>query len=193
MILVDASTFVALGQIGELGLLCSFDRAIILLPEVHAEVTSEPAATNLTEFTSCESVVVVDSTTISTAENAAALLGESERNGDVAIIGLVMCGSEDANQKAWLEGQSGHGRTVGDEGAQSIAVISDDRRVRTVGRSLGATVTGTIGVIVRAVEERGMSVEEGKDLVRRVDSHGLHMTGELRENAYELVEEAATD
>jgi hypothetical protein len=36
-----------------------------------------------------------------------------------------------------------------------------------------------------------MTEEDGKDLVRRVDSHGLHMTGELREKAYELVEEAA--
>jgi hypothetical protein len=70
-------------------------------------------------------------------------------------------------------------------------VVSDDRRVRTVARGLGATVTGTVGVLVRGVRERELSAEDGKELVRRVDSRGLHMTGELREKAYELVEDAA--
>jgi predicted nucleic acid-binding protein len=74
-----------------------------------------------------------------------------------------------------------------------VGVVSDNRRVRTVPRGLGATVTGTVGVVARAVEERGLSVDEGREPVRRVDSHGLHMTGELREKAYELVEDAASN
>ena len=98
---------------------------------------------------------------------------EDTENGDVAIVASVLRASD-------LEGRD-------------IGVVSDDQRVRTVARGLGATVTGTVGVIVRAVEERGVTAEEGKDLIRRVDSRGLHMTGKLREKAYELVEEAAED
>lgn len=36
-----------------------------------------------------------------------------------------------------------------------------------------------------------MDVEDARDLVREIDSHGLHTTGELREKAYELIDEAA--
>ncbi|WP_254524428.1 DUF3368 domain-containing protein [Natrinema caseinilyticum] len=70
-------------------------------------------------------------------------------------------------------------------------VVSDDRRVRTVARGLGATVTGTIGVIVRATEE-GLPESDAKAIVRRLDEHGLHMTAELRDTANELVDEAAS-
>jgi predicted nucleic acid-binding protein len=99
------------------------------------------------------------------------ILGEDTENGDVVIIASVLRTSD-------LKGRD-------------IGVVSDDQRIRTVAQGFSATVTGTIGVIVRAVEVRDMTADEGKALVRRVDSHGLHMTGELREKAYELVEEAA--
>ena len=59
-----------------------------------------------------------------------------------------------------------------------VGVVSDDRCVRATARRVGATVTGTIGVIVRAVEEE-LDQEEACTLVRRIDSHGLHMTGSL--------------
>jgi hypothetical protein len=49
-----------------------------------------------------------------------------------------------------------------------------------------------IGVVVRAVEE-GLDAEDGKELVRRLDEHGLHMTGELRATAERLVEEAGEE
>ena len=71
-----------------------------------------------------------------------------------------------------------------------MGVVSDDRRVRTVARGLGATVTGTIGVLVRAVEE-GLSEADAKTIVRRLDDYGLHMTAELRAGAIDLIESAA--
>jgi len=39
------------------------------------------------------------------------------------------------------------------------------RRVRTVTRGLGATVTGTVGTVVRSVEEGVLDAEEGEALV----------------------------
>ncbi|WP_254864762.1 DUF3368 domain-containing protein [Halovivax gelatinilyticus] len=70
-----------------------------------------------------------------------------------------------------------------------MAIVADDRRLRTVADGLGATVTGTIGVIVRAVEE-GLPKADAKTILRDVDSHGLHLTAELRETAVELIEAA---
>lgn len=193
MILVDASTLIALGQVGELELLCCFGRDIVVPPAVRAEVTTEPARGNLEGFAQLDSVFLSDSSTIPTSQRAMEMLEETERNGDVEIIGPLLCNRDSSSDWAMLTRDDGNAVPLGFNDPKTVAVISDDRRVRTVARSLGATVTGTIGVIVRAVEERGMSAEEGKDLVRRVDSHGLHMTAELREKAYELIEDAVSD
>jgi len=71
-----------------------------------------------------------------------------------------------------------------------VGVVSDDQCVRATARGLGTTVTGTIGVIVRAVE-KGLDQKEAHTLVRRIDSHGLHMTGSLQEKVYSLIDDAA--
>lgn len=169
-VLVDASTLISLGEIGELALLTCFDGELEITDAVQGEVSTEPASTNLENLLEREKIV--DEPTIGggSHEEAKEILGEDEVIGDVEIISTVL---------------------VLQSFDQNVGVVSDDKRVRTVADGLGATVTGTVGVIARAVEERGMTAEEGKDLVRRVDSHGLHMTGELREKAYELVEEAS--
>lgn len=75
---------------------------------------------------------------------------------------------------------------------RSIGIVSDDRRVRTVARGLGTTVTGTIGVIVRAVEE-GLSPQAARDLLEQIDTHGLHMAASFRQEGSELIDDAATD
>lgn len=173
-ILADATTLIALGQIGELDLLTHLDGKIGVVPKVEAEVTTEPANTNLESFLDRHESpdihrVTEKPTEPPNYEEAKQILGESEVNGDVQIITAILV----------------------DEMHDDFGVVSDDKRVRTVAQGLGATVTGTIGVIGRAVKEQNMTAKEGKDLVRRVDSHGLHMTGELREKAYELVKDAA--
>lgn len=176
-IYVDATTLIALGNVGELELLKHFYGDIQILKPVYDEITTEPAASAVEEFLhgdSDRSGISLHSPPSSgreTSDRAKEILGENEMNGDVATIAAVLRHkSEDSFR----------------------GVVSDDRRVRTVARSLGATVTGTIGVVVRAVHE-GMNPDEAKELVRRLDSQGLHMTGELRETAYRLIDEAAKE
>lgn len=173
---VDATTLISLGTVGELTLLENFDGRLAVPDEVREEVTTEPARTNLEQFCSRESV--------STGEDvvpghqyifdAQTMLDEEEVTGDVVLIGAVLMY-----------------QSLRDQGAD-VGVVSDDARVRTVADGLGATVTGTVGVVVRAVHE-GMAPGAAKDLVRRLDDHGLHMTGELREMADRLIEEVADD
>ncbi len=176
MILVDATTLIALGSIGELNLLLCFDRSIRIEKEVLTEVSTEPARTNVANFITedCVGMSAGDSDLFREAEEAEheakGILGEETVNGDVQIIANVLRADGNSAERA---------------------VVSDDKRVRTVASGLGVTVTGTIGVIARATEEYDLTAEEGKSLVRRVDSEGLHMTGELREKAYELIERAA--
>lgn len=173
-ILADATILIALGQIGELDLLTCLDGEVNVVPKVESEVTTEPANTNLENFLDRHELPHVTRVTEKGTEapdytEAKQILGENEVNGDVQILAALLM----------------------DEKHDDFGVISDDQRVRTVSRRLGATVTGTVGVIARAVDERNMTVDEGNEFVRRVDSHGLHMTGELREKAYKLVGEAA--
>lgn len=168
-IYVDATTLIALGTIGELELLTAFDGTLVVLPVIREEVTTEPAGTNLDRLCDHAAVETALPTGDVDDEQAQSILDESTMNGDVRVIAAVLAHTAAGEQ---------------------VAVVSDDRRVRTVARGLGATVTGTIGVIVRGVEE-GLSEADAKAIVRRVDEHGLHMTAELRETAHELIESVA--
>ena len=177
-IYVDATTLIALGEVGDLDLLPLLDGDLRIHRPVADEVTTEPSKSNLQRF--CDrhrlSLVSVGGNLLQEAkdakEEAQRILDEDEGNGDVAIIKSVL---------------------LGDYKGLESAVISDDRRPRTVAEGLKARVTGTIGVVVRAVAEGDLTEREAKDLVRRLDGRGLHTTGELREKADGLIEEAAQE
>lgn len=168
-IYVDATTLIALGTVGELALLESFDGTLVVLPSIRDEVTTEPAETNLEQLCKRDLIGTRIPDSELYDERAKDVLGEPDVNGDVRIIAAVL---------AHLEADD------------RVAVVSDDRRLRTVADGLGATVTGTIGVIISAVGA-GLSEDDAKTVVRRVDEHGLHMTAELRAKAEELIEAAA--
>ena len=167
---VDATVLISLGQVGELDHLTTFDGPIVVVPPIQSEVTTQPAAANLE--TLCEQECVTTTPPVTPADDRAMeILGEPAVNGDVRLIGAVLA------------------ETAADE---SVAVISDDRRVRTVADGLGAQVTGTIGVLVRAVED-GVSPAAAHELLRQLDANGLHMTAALRSRAEELIEDAASE
>lgn len=172
---VDATTLIALGQVGDLDLLGSLDGPLAVQDAVREEVTTEPARTNVDRFCGRADVVTGDEATPPPEylEQARGLLGDQSVSGDAYLVAAVLRHREEG-------------------GNETLGVVSDDRRVRTVVDGLGATVTGTVGVVVRAVEE-GLDPDEARDVVERVDGHGLHMTAELRATAEQLIEEAAED
>mgnify|MGYP000259455832 CR=1 FL=1 len=178
IIYVDATTLIALGEVGELDLLALLDGDLTIPVPVADEISAEPARSDLLRFDTRHNI---DPTGIwderyreakEAREESQRILDEDGMSGDVAILAGVV--------------------NLGNEGMDS-AVVSDDRRLRTVAESLGARVTGTIGVVVGAVAEGELTEQEAKDLVRRLDSRGLHMTGELREKADRLIEDAARE
>ena len=175
---LDTTTLIALGEIGELDLLTTLDGRLCIQGPVEDEVTTEPADSNLRRFITRSPASVsgvsgdIFDETREAKEEAQRILGEDEMNDDLAIVTMIV--------------------KLENNGIDS-AVISDDRRLRTVAEGLGARVTGTIGVVVRAVAEGRLTEQEAKDLVRRLDSRGLHMTGELREKADGLIEDAAQE
>lgn len=170
-IYIDATTLISLGTVGRLDLLACFEGMLKIKAAVVDEVTTQPAKENLRRFMRRNDLVATGPGAPDWRERAREILGDETDSGDVDIIAAVVANADDS----------------------SIAVVSDDRRVRTVARGLGASVTGTIGVVVRAVSDDELAAKEAKTLVRELDSHGLHMTGELRERADELINEATTE
>lgn len=164
---VDASTLIALGSIGELELLATLDGSPVVASAVRAEVTTEPAATALKQFLDdhgTERGLPDDA-----RRRGKEVLGDETPSGDAAVVGAVLA----------ADGETG--------------VVSDDRRVRTTARGPGATVTGTIGVVGRAVMVGTLDEQGAKRRLDRLDERGLHTTAELRRKAETLIEEAAEE
>ncbi|MFW6017619.1 MAG: hypothetical protein ACOCPX_02225 [Halapricum sp.] len=148
-----------LGQIGELDLLSYFDGAIVIPAAVRAQITTEPAATNLAQY--------IDDSTVITAVRPAV------RKRAADALGLDAGGYEAALLGGLFD------ETVEED--RTVLVLSDDRRLRALAEGLGATVTGTFGVVVRAaVEDKYISPTEAKRIVSRLDGHGVQLTGQLK-------------
>ncbi|RZN40358.1 MAG: DUF3368 domain-containing protein [Methanophagales archaeon ANME-1-THS] len=69
----------------------------------------------------------------------------------------------------------------------NVVIATDDRRLRTICKVLGAQVTGTLGIIVDAVQRGFLSGEEGKELLKKLDASGFRMTVALYEKALALM------
>lgn len=159
---VDVTTLYDLGQIGDLDLLGAFDGTLVVPEAVVDEVTVEPAATNLTRFLE-EREVDTEPDTAEWLADARQLLDASIDSSDVHLVACLLA-ARDRGEDA--------------------ALVSDDRRLRAVADGLGATVTGTFGVVVRAsVDDKYFPTSQAKRVIRRTDHHGLQMTGRLRERA----------
>ena len=161
MILVDVTPLYDLGQVGELDLLGGFDDFVI--PDaVVEEVSVEPAASNLDRFVD-EYDVVTGVAVDAYLEDARALLNDGSVTSDAVLVACLLAARE-ADEEAGL--------------------VSDDRRLRAIAKGLGATVTGTFGVVVQAsMGETYFTATQAKRVVRRTDHHGVQMTGQLRERA----------
>jgi predicted nucleic acid-binding protein len=161
-ILLDATVLYELGMVGELELLSVFEGDLVAPEAVVAEVDVEPAATNIDRFLD-EHGVGTDARADGFEGDALALLGDEESTGDAMLVAALLAARE---------------------AGEPAALISDDRRLRAIADGLGATVTGTFGVVVRAsTEDKYFPTSQAKRVLRRTDAHGVQMTGQLRERA----------
>ena len=159
---VGPTVLYTLGQIGELDLLEYFDGALVVPEEVQAEITTQPAAVNLDSF--LDSASVITSVRPAVRERAAAALEIDPEGYQAALLGGFFDDSLEEDEP--------------------ILVVSDDRRLRALADGMGADVTGSFGVVVRAAtQDKYLSAAAAKRIVSRMDKHGLQLTGELRAQA----------
>lgn len=161
---VDSTVLSALGRRDRLSLLATLPETPVVLPAIREEVTTEPAARNVETF--CDRHDARAETPPDRFRREAVDLLGDDTPGDVALVAAVL--RED----------------------DPPTVLTDDRRLRNVCDGLGARVSGTLGVIVSAVES-GLDPEEARELLRDLSGGGFHMTAELYERTRELIDEAA--
>lgn len=162
---VDATPLYNLGTIGETDLLAALDGDLVVPEAVRAEVTTEPAAANLERLLADEEVTTGPDRS-GYIERAAGLLGDDDWSVDTTLLAGVL-----AERDAVAE-------------RPCCGLVSDDRRVRRLADGLGASVTSTFGVVVRAsLGDKYFPTSQAKRVIRRLDGHGLLTTGPLREQA----------
>jgi predicted nucleic acid-binding protein len=66
-------------------------------------------------------------------------------------------------------------------------IILDDRRARSVGKHLGVTIIGTVGVLVRA--KRQGIIASLKTLLSELEAHEFYIGAALKEEALRLINE----
>ncbi|MFB6128190.1 MAG: hypothetical protein ABEJ47_00365, partial [Halorhabdus sp.] len=162
-IYVGPGPLVDLGAVGETTLLSAFDGEVVVPESVATEVSTEPAKTNMEKLVH-DGRATREEIETEHVERAMDVLGVEGPVVESHLLEPVLAAMDD------------------DE--PTVGLVADDRRLRTVAEGLGATVTGTFGVVVRAAsEDKYLKTTQAKRIVRRIDSHGLHLTGELRAQA----------
>lgn len=165
MILVDATTLIALGRLDRLALLTAFDGRLSIPPAVHGEIKTDPESTAVELFLDSADAAVLDAPDDVATRRAQQFLGEVGQTGDVQLLAYAMQSDE------------------------PVAVVSDDRAVRSAAQGMGADITGTLGVVVRAAASGMVTRTKAHDVVSALDNDGLHMTAALQRRVREQINE----
>jgi len=166
-IYVGPAPLTALGTVGETDLLGAFDGEIVVPELVAEQVSTEPAKTNMEKLVADGAATREDIQT-DYGERAQGILDVQQPVFESRLLEPVLAAMNDDMP----------------DDVPAVGLVTDDRRLRTIAEGLGATVTGTFGTVVRAAsEDKYLKTTQAKRIVRRIDSHGLHLTGELRAQA----------
>lgn len=93
------------------------------------------------------------------------VVSESEISGDVALLSLGLADD-------------------------SGVVVTDDKPLRKACKALGIPISGSIGVVIAAVEQGELDPDEAKDTVVAMDEVGARLSASLLRKAERLIDEA---
>jgi predicted nucleic acid-binding protein len=174
---VDASVFITLAEIGREEQLLRLDGEVVVPRAVADEIRNDPAASALDTAAERDDLRSIDGDkTSATGEanerlkRAAAHLGydsvDDGWTGDVALLAFGL-------------------------GAENPVVVTDDGPLRKACKALGATVSGSIGVLVAAVEHGNLEPDDAKDALVAMDETEARLSASLVRRAEELIDDAA--
>lgn len=184
-VLIDASVFITLAEISHVDLLRNLDGDLLVPEAVIDEIRDEPAVSApenaLDKWLSSHSVKsgsAISSEYDSSASEAAPHLGVEYPtdgwHGDLALLTIALEYDE---------------RDDDDE----VVVITDDKPLRKTCKALSVPVSGSIGVVIAAVERGDLDSEEAKDALVAMDEVGAHLSVRLLRRAERLINNAADE
>jgi len=68
-------------------------------------------------------------------------------------------------------------------------IATDDKRLRSVCRTLGGKITGTLGILIQSVKSRKLTKAEAFEILKMLNSIGFRMSLELYEAVKEKIQE----
>ena len=168
-VLVDASAFATLAGIGRAELLRGIEGRVEMPAVVQVEVGDGPAADALARATGREArwIGTPRDPPEAAVERAAAHLGRDETarsfDGGVELLAPALA-------------------------ADDPVVVTDDRPLRRTCAALGVPVSGSIGVVVAAVERGSLEPEEAKEALVAMDEVGARLSARAFRRAERLVD-----
>jgi predicted nucleic acid-binding protein len=181
LVIVDASVLITLAEIDATKLLKNMQGEIALPAAVAEEITEPPAS----DFVGDSDWISIGPPTIHASktpppieesqERAEAHLGRSASdgalNGDVGILTSALFITEISERE--------------------LVVLTDDKPLRKTCKALSIPISGSIGVLIRAVERGDIGVTQAKATLRAMDEVGARLSVSLLERAERLIEDAA--
>ncbi len=158
-VLVDASTLIALANIGELGLLKDYTDQIFITEKVKEEVISG----KVIEHPSLENSV----------GNWIDVVQAPENDNYSGLKGL------DLGERSILNYANNE---------DDIFLLLDEKEARAVAKSEGFDFTGTLGLIVHLCERGELSKEKGREIVKKLANSEFRMTVSLYDWALEKLD-----
>ena len=172
--LVDASVLITLTDIGSVDLLAGLDGDVVVLRAIAEEVTVEPATTWLEVAEEngwiTRGTVSPGCSKIPEVFQAAIHLGREPREriaGDIALLAAAL------------------------QSDDPVVVVTDDKPLRKTCNALSVPVSGSIGVLITAVERGELAPDAAKDALVSMDEVGARLSARLLRKAERLIDEAA--
>jgi predicted nucleic acid-binding protein len=167
-VLVDASVFITLADTGSADLLAGLDGSVVVPDLVRQEITSDPAAKTLSDAIADGWITCPQSVSDAAVEEAASHLGRSdeELRGDAVLLAHALV-------------------------ADDPVVITDDKPLRQTCKALSIPISGSIGVLVRAVERGDVDSDAAKETLYAMDEVGARLSASLVKRAERLIDDAA--
>jgi len=163
-LIVDASVFITLAEVDSLELLDGLEGDVVVPELVADEIQDDPARTALEEARG--DWISVEKADEEAIEKGTKKLGrEGEPRGDAAVLGLSFKYDEPV-------------------------VVTDDKPLRNACKTLGISLSGSVGVVVASVEEGNLDADEAKDLLVSMDEVGARLSARLLQKAERLIDEA---
>jgi predicted nucleic acid-binding protein len=188
-VLVDASVFITLAEIDRERLLEGI-RGEVRMPEaVSEEIIDDPASSKkMSAVYEEEWIRIVPrdyqlKSHVPAFKSAAEHLGETDADWDWA-------GVWSGGDMKWSGDVALLARALAMENA---VVVTDDKPLRKTCKALGIDVSGSIGVIIAAVERDELSPEDAKDALIAMDEVGARLSARLLRRAERLIDEASED